>query len=253
MELGPKMHHECPSCRAKLASRRASKPDSKFDRLVQIFSGTKRSADEMSESAAGRSSAQKGSASSSGGVDLKKYRDMHKQNVIKFKEKQKQLNGTGRNNTSSSSRKAMNAAYSGFEGTGNKKGAAAAKAAASAAAAASAQNKVWLKLQPPPEWSPETSLQNVKYDVSALKATDRGKVELSHPYLRVPPYKTILSLKAYLMQKFNCTGEAVSVDILGNFKNKLTVLDDALSVLDMTTKNWDARSELILYFKLKAK
>ncbi len=152
MELGPKMHHECPSCRAKLASRRASKPDSKFDRLVQIFSGTKRSADEMNESAAGRSATQKGSASSSGAVDLKKYRDMHKQNVIKFKEKQKQLTGSGRHNTSSSSRKAMNAAYSGFDGTSHKKGAAAAaKAAASAAAAAAGQNKVWLKLQPPPE------------------------------------------------------------------------------------------------------
>lgn len=145
MELGPKMHHECPSCRAKLASRRASKPDSKFDRLVQIFSGTKRSADEMNEPAAGRS---RGSASSSGAVDLKKYRDMHKQNVIKFKEKQKLMNGTGRQSASSSSRKAMNAAYSGFESGGNKKGAAAAKAAAATAAA---QNKVWLKLQPPPE------------------------------------------------------------------------------------------------------
>ena len=65
----------------------------------------------------------------------------------------------------------------------------------------------------------------MKYDVSVLKATDRGKVELSHPYLRVPPYKTILSLKAYLMQKFNCTGEAVNVDILGNFKNKVSECD----------------------------
>lgn len=34
---------------------------------------------------------------------------------------------------------------------------------------------------------------------------------------------------------------------------QMTVLDDALSVLDMTTKHWDARSELVLYFKLKAK
>ena len=42
MDLGPKLHHECPACRAKLASRRASKPDVKFDKLVEIFAGFKR-------------------------------------------------------------------------------------------------------------------------------------------------------------------------------------------------------------------
>jgi hypothetical protein len=37
MELGPKSHHECPSCRAKLASRRASKPDMKYDSLIRLI------------------------------------------------------------------------------------------------------------------------------------------------------------------------------------------------------------------------
>jgi hypothetical protein len=31
----------------------------------------------------------------------------------------------------------------------------------------------------------------------------------------------------------------------------MTVLDEALTVLDMTTKAWDAQSELVLYFRLK--
>ena len=30
----------------------------------------------------------------------------------------------------------------------------------------------------------------------------------------------------------------------------MTVLDEALTVFDMTTKHWDVRSELVLYFKL---
>ncbi len=32
---------------------------------------------------------------------------------------------------------------------------------------------------------------------------------------------------------------------------QMTVLDEALTVLDMTTKAWDAQSELVLYFRLK--
>ena len=72
------------------------------------------------------------------------------------------------------------------------------------------------------QWTPEASLQNVRFNASALKTTDKGKMELSHPYLRVPPYKTILSLKAYLLQKFSFSGETVSVDILGSFKNKVS-------------------------------
>lgn len=31
---------------------------------------------------------------------------------------------------------------------------------------------------------------------------------------------------------------------------QMTVLDEALTVFDMTTKHWDVRSELVLYFKL---
>jgi len=165
VELGAKQHHECPSCRAKLASRRASKADSKFDRLVQIFSGIKRSADEMDESSSGakaldgRSSSPRGSATSStseAAVDLKKYRDMHKENVGKFREMRaaKLANGTGKTSqsASSSSRKAMNAAYSGYENEkGNKKAGSSRSTAKAVAAEAAPQNKVWLKLFPTPE------------------------------------------------------------------------------------------------------
>jgi hypothetical protein len=33
----------------------------------------------------------------------------------------------------------------------------------------------------------------------------------------------------------------------------MVALEDALTVLDMTTKSWDAHSELVLYFRLKLK
>lgn len=165
MDLGPKMHHECPSCRAKLASRRASKPDGKFDKLVQLFAGAKRCFDEMdgaevdmdgvkNSSSEGKNSPR---ANSNESVDLKKYRDMHKQNVVKFRDMraQKLLAGANRgggqnSGGNSNSRKAMNANYLDLQQNIKRNGAANA-AAAAAKAAATAQNKVWLKLDPVPE------------------------------------------------------------------------------------------------------
>jgi hypothetical protein len=105
----------------------------------------------------------------------------------------------------------------------------------------------------------------------------------------VASYQNVLSLKAYLLQKFRLAAEQVAVEVCGMFKNKvrfpllpalrcvrqpllcsveyisnahfvlysrvrdqqMTVLDEALTVLDMTTKAWDAQSELVLYFRLK--
>jgi hypothetical protein len=42
MALGPKMHHECPFCRVKLASRRSSRPDPAFDQLIKLFAQSRK-------------------------------------------------------------------------------------------------------------------------------------------------------------------------------------------------------------------
>lgn len=171
MELGAKMHHECPSCRAKLASRRASKPDNKFDLLVQLFSGEKRKLDQISvDGEDGGEGARNGSSSEARSsprpfgknttsnrnneveeaVDLKKYRDMHSKNVGKFREMsaQKQRAATKGTGGVNSRKSVNNNAHSAYE----KKSAAAAAASSSKEAAVSAgDNKVWLKLYPVPE------------------------------------------------------------------------------------------------------
>jgi hypothetical protein len=167
MDLGPKMHHECPSCRAKLASRRASKPDTKFDKLVTIFTGAKRSFNEIDEGGVEESSAKDGVTSARGSprggspraedsVDLKKYRELHDQNIVKFRDMraQKLLASTNRSSRSSgassaNNRKAMNANYLEVQQSLKKNGAA--SAAVAAKTKATAQNKVWLKLDPIPE------------------------------------------------------------------------------------------------------
>lgn len=48
------------------------------------------------------------------------------------------------------------------------------------------------------------------------------------------------------------TSSALSMS-LSLSTSQMTVLDEALTVLDMTTKAWDAQSELVLYFRLRLK
>lgn len=62
----------------------------------------------------------------------------------------------------------------------------------------------------------------MKHDATALKTAD-GAYQLSHPYLRVPPHKSVLSLKAYILHKFQFAPEQVAVEILGQFKNKVSI------------------------------
>ena len=168
------MHHECPSCRAKLASRRSSKPDVKFDLLVQLFSGEKRKfdgmdgdGDDQAEGAQNGSSSEakssprpfgNGSTSTRNqeveeAVDLQKYRDMHKKNVGKFRElrAQKILNAAKGNNGAGSRRSAANNAQSTYEPvSGSKKGGTGASKDTVTTTGAG-DNKVWLKLYPVPE------------------------------------------------------------------------------------------------------
>lgn len=176
MELGAKMHHECPSCRAKLASRRSSKPDGKFDMLVQIFSGEKRRLDDIdgdseengrnAGSSEARSSPRRFGTSSVSPraqdveetVDLKKYRDMHTKNVGKFRELRAQKLLTAAKGQSSSGRKAATSSNTYAEQNNKKIGNANKSADAGAAA-----GKVWLKLYPVPEVRHELVYTSIRH------------------------------------------------------------------------------------------
>lgn len=184
MDLGPKMHHECPSCRAKLASRRACKPDSKFDKLVDLFTGIKRSFEEMDgtpneNSVKGGSTDGKWSPRGSGSpradetVDLKKYRDLHDQNIIKFRDMRAQKllasanrGGNRGGSTAANSRKTMNANYLDMQQSIKRNGVS--NATVVAKSPATAQNKVWLKLDPVPEVRVDTVASHLHYCLNLL-------------------------------------------------------------------------------------
>ena len=102
MELGAKMHHECPSCRTKLASRRASKPDLKYDKLIQLFTElTQQSTKKrIFSDIEGKTSNEAVNTSSLASIhsnneeivlDLGKYRAAHLDKVNEFRERQAKL------------------------------------------------------------------------------------------------------------------------------------------------------------------
>lgn len=181
MELGPKSHHECPSCRAKLASRRASKPDMKYDSLIRIIlaNGRKRrlsisphddddddgSAATKTTNPTGRQPLRKDPVQPHR-LDLEKYRIAHLEKVNEFRERQSKLQSVG--GTSHKPDKKANhkakAGGNGHKGQGEKhqhggktssaKGSSSYPSIETAAAASSLSNaKVWMSLFPLPEVS----------------------------------------------------------------------------------------------------
>jgi len=144
MELGPKSHHECPSCRAKLASRRASKPDMKYDSLIRLISanGRKRSLsispldddDDGSATATVAIKTTRTSGDDSSRVnpisrqplrkdtaqphrlDLEKYRIAHLEKVNEFRERQAKMLSIGSSTNHKSNKKASHKAKAGGSG-----------------------------------------------------------------------------------------------------------------------------------------
>jgi hypothetical protein len=73
-DKGNKEHHDCPSCRATLTSRRSSRLDSRYDALIHIFSsmGTKHTPE----------------------FDLRSYQQVHDEKVGELRQKQRQFAST---------------------------------------------------------------------------------------------------------------------------------------------------------------
>jgi hypothetical protein len=170
MELGPKAHHECPSCRSKLASRRSSRPDTNFDRIVSLLtssiSGQKRLAvNEGMEDRHVRACDTYLNSNELSKKDFKNFRDLHAENVGKFRERRAQLNldsisprsgatGFSSGNLIPNTRKAMNATFSMLsDQMATSHSTAVVKACSSKVVStlSASKTKVWLKLFPLPE------------------------------------------------------------------------------------------------------
>lgn len=97
VNLGPKEHHDCPSCRMKLASRRASKKDDRFDFLVDFITIALGKRDQSTMGAVGDASPRKKNSfassfdASEDRFDVRQYRKAHMEKVEQFRSRQKRL------------------------------------------------------------------------------------------------------------------------------------------------------------------
>ena len=60
---------------------------------------------------------------------------------------------------------------------------------------------------------------------------DTEKFQLTHPYLKLPPHKTIRNMKSYLVRKLKINeAKLVNVEIHGNFQNEVSYLLNILNI-----------------------
>lgn len=87
-DLGPNRHHECPACRKKLASRRASNPDPSFDFLVALFGESNNQELPLSDESSAQRRIGFGYDTEMSADDILKFKRMHEDNIMKFRVRQ---------------------------------------------------------------------------------------------------------------------------------------------------------------------
>ena len=282
-DLGPKSHHECPSCRAKMASRRASKPDTNFDILIHQFTTNGRLvpvdslvvANETPAASTASATAAEGKAAKEAmaiqdvlkfddNLDLEHYRRVHREKVEQFKGQsqanKKRFYSSGESN------------YSSFP---------------SSSSSSSSSISLSKKPRVPPQQL-TTNLQADKINMEPTvnvsifpcpkwKETDRpsfcghmpinpalredGLLMLKKPYLRVPPQLRIVDLKQFLKMKYLLSDDQLDcLQVIAHHQEKdggdgalvllVTILDDQLVLKDVASKFWDGLGEFTLFFRI---
>lgn len=102
VDLGQKSHHECPACRAKMASRRDARPNTKFDEIIESFMNAydKKPFAPLKcleetvlspKDSKKRKADQKDNEQDSDLIDINHFRRLHKAKIAQFQERQKQI------------------------------------------------------------------------------------------------------------------------------------------------------------------
>jgi len=244
-DLGPKAHHECPACRVKIASKRASKADKSFDSLIEIFTSSGKilkNGEELKNS--GKKDVHKDLLDiikSDSQLDLEYYRRVHKEKVEQFKdtslkyraeEKRKPSNMSGADHFSPSAKKQKSFPPP-HQGNND------------------ADATINLSIFPCPQWI-QSNTDSATLINSNNPALREGDVQLKKPYLKVPYIFRIIDLKCFLKRKYLLTEDQFSqlqVTIQEDATSQL-ILDDDLLLKDVASRFWDGVSEFSLHFRL---
>lgn len=279
-DLGPKSHHECPSCRAKMASRRASKPDNNFDVLIHqfTFNGRLVPADSLvvtdeTPTTSSTVVGALGDARQAGSdakviqdvlkfddiLDLEHYRRVHREKVEQFKG-QSQANKKRFYSSGETS-------YSSLPSTASvalsKKPRVPPQQLTSNLQAdkINMEPTVNVSIFPCPKWKESDGPSLWSHMPSNPALRDDGLLLLKKPYLRVPPQLRIVDLKQFLKMKYLLSDEQLDgLQIIVNHQEKdggdgalvlvVAILDDQLLLKDVASKFWDGLGEFTLFFRI---
>jgi len=238
-DLGPKAHHECPACRVKMASKRASKADTTFDSLIETFtSGGKISNDGEEFNSSSRKEINKDLLEiikEDYQLDLEHYRRVHNEKVEQFKD-------TSLKYRSEVKRKPaiVNGADLGMSSGKKQK-----------VVQNDAEATINLSIFPCSQWIQSgtgfSALTN-----SNNPALRDGDAQLKKPYLKVPHLFRIIDLKYFLKRKYLLSEDQfnqLQVTIRDD-STSILILDDELLVKDVANRFWDGLSEFSLNFRL---
>ena len=281
MERAGNHSHECPLCRAKLASRRNCKADPLYDRLIATLMNRSVDSDcsnnDINSSSGPDGAGATGRATSSGAdsralppthssgapppvahpllpwstglssLDIARSRRTHFDNIQKFRKRQRESRAAG---------------FSSSAGCG----AGAQSSSADAAAGTSSADGGG-------EGSKRALFEDLRVNIALYPATDSTHGEPKHklrkPFLALPSQATVGDLKDYLLLKMRTVGSFVRceggldcgsappaasarklVEIYMVADASVGALSDADALSTVAAEQWDASSELALYFRV---
>lgn len=236
-----KTHQECPSCRAKLASKRSTRSDAGFDTIIQLLT----TAYEQSQQQTSNTLSSMSKSIAHGSFDMSSFRSAHEQKIHQFKRKQQHMVAEGvlQRQTSSSSSTSASRQVSTSNSKKEKEASSSPrdkeKATSPRAQHQKKQDAVYLSTQPKvclslSPWRPHLnlvsngkrlreSMQGVTFvenpdDVPDVVENDEEEQlrfvqlkDLPLPYLKVPPMMQVGHLKNFVLNRLDLEKSKLSV------------------------------------------
>lgn len=249
-----KTHQECPSCRAKLASKRSTRSDSGFDTIIHLLT----TAYEQSHQQTSNTLSSMSKSIAHGSFDMSSFRSAHEQKITQFKRKQQRMVAEGvlQRHTSSSSSTSASRQVSSSNNRKEKEtspspAADQEKGSSPRAQQQKKQDAVYLSTQPKvclslSPWRPNLnlvsngkrlreSMQGVTFvenpdDVPDVVENDEQEQlrfvqlkDLPLPYLKVPPMMQVGHLKNFVLNRLDLEKSKLSVlELLVIYEKKVS-------------------------------
>lgn len=285
----PNKTHECPYCKAKIPSRRASKPDEKFDAAIQTILSSNVQIEDSSLSINDffnrkhrdvmKTLVAESSANHS--AKVKQFKEQAAEMQIKMNLKRslahtKDKNATKKQQQQHTSENKVDEGNTSSQYNGMKRDKKAKTSSTQPSSAVSSSSSILSSkdtapapapVPPQPVSAPQQPIPRVLFavyplpewvsqgmaliDVSSNPMVLGDTLALKKPFLKAPHPMKIGDLKQFLRQKYMLSEKQFSLlEIVIDVQDKRMVLDEFLTMRDVVMQFWTKERELVLHFRL---